>query len=595
MRLNLEGRVKNIPERVISNEPYMPVYEAIINSIHAIEESERKDGEIRIRIIRDQTLVDRSNIETPIRSFEIIDNGIGFNEANYESFKTSDTTYKLRIGGKGIGRFIWLKAFNKVDIKSVYLENGGRLKRSFTFNLKNEISKEKNDPTGEEMFTSVKLINFKEKYRAKKTAYKTPEKIAQRILEHFLSFYILGNNPVIIVEDDAVDEPVSLEDLYLEIKEDSYLETILIEGKEFHLYHLKLQNTYNKMNKIVFCAHSREVLDDSLDFSGKNYITEKSGQKSYYSCYVSSDYLDNKVDDSRQSFSIPNNDSEITRYFTDSKISLETIKREVKWRIQSRLRSLFKTIKNQKKKKIEAFIKNNPQATNILSTYYNEILHELKINDTERELNDIYYKYKGISEFENMQEVKEILSKDELEADIDEKITNVYEKLEKSEKDQLIQYMIYRRCIIDLIQKRTNVEEGGTIPKEESIHNLIFPMRNVSDILDEQNLNLWILDEKLVFHSYAASDIPLSKIMEDESSRKRPDILVCTDTQEGIIKSVSLIELKRPFTDKDDPIQQLYDYVKIIKNKHRFKDKPIRVNETTIFYCYAICDIDKKV
>ena len=27
----------------------------------------------------------------------------------------------------------------------------------------------------------------------------------------------------------------------------------------------------------------------------------------------------------------------------------------------------------------------------------------------------------------------------------------------------------------------------------------------------------------------------------------------------------------------------------------KFKDKPIRVNPNTMYYCYAICDIDKKV
>ena len=116
MRLDLEGRVNNISERIISNEPYMPLYEAIINSIEAIEEANRKDGEIRIRVIRDNTIDNIGSIYTPIRSFEIIDNGIGFNDENFESFKTSDTTYKINMGGKGIGRFIWLKAFEKVDI-----------------------------------------------------------------------------------------------------------------------------------------------------------------------------------------------------------------------------------------------------------------------------------------------------------------------------------------------------------------------------------------------------------------------------------------------------------------------------------------------
>ncbi|MBA7521877.1 hypothetical protein ES705_13988 [subsurface metagenome] len=595
MRLDLEGRVKNISEKIISNEPYMPLYESIINSIEAIEESKIQDGEIRIRVIRDNTIDNIGNIYTPIRSFEIIDNGIGFNDENFESFKTSDTTYKINLGGKGIGRFIWLKAFERVDIKSVYLEGDNKLKRIFTFNLKDEISNVKKNPSNEDIFTSVKLVNFKEKYRRKKTAYKSPDKIAQRILEYFLSFYIMDTQPSIIIEDDSIDEYINLNDLYLQLKEDSYLENIKIKDTDFEIFHLQLKKTHNQMNKIVYCAHSREVIDEKIDFSGKSYLTDSSGDRIYYSCYVSSKYLDDKVDDSRQSFSIPYRDSEITRFFRDSSISLESINREVKKRIKKRLKSFFDEIKKQKKDKIQTFKNKNPQAINILTMYHKEILEELKVNATDKEVNDLFYKYKGISEFENMQVVEKILSANKDEKDLDDKIKELYDKLEKSEKDQLIHYMIYRRCIIDLIQKRIEVEEGETIPKEANIHNLIFPMRNISDTLDDHSLNLWILDEKLVFHNYAASDLPISKIMDDTSSKARPDILVCTDTQDGIVKSVSLIEFKRQFTDKDDPIQQLYNYVNLIRDKQKFKDKPIRVNETTIYYCYAICDINKKV
>ena len=595
MRLNLEGRVKNISEKIISNEPYMPLYEAIINSIEAIEDSNRKDGEIRIRVIRDNTIDNISSIYTPIHSFEIIDNGIGFNDENFESFKTSDTTYKITLGGKGIGRFIWLKAFERVDIKSVYLDGDNKLKRIFTFNLKDEISNVKKKPSNEDIITSVKLINFKEKYRSKNTAYKSPDKIAQRILEYFLSFYIMDTQPSIIVEDDSIDEDINLNDLYHQLEEDLYLENIKIEDTDFEIFHLKLKKTHNEMNKIVYCAHSREVIDEKIDFSGKSYLTDSSGDRIYYSCYVSSKYLDNKVDDSRQSFSIPSKDSEITRFFIDSSISLESINREVRKRINQRLKSIFDEIKKQKRGIIQTFKNKNPQAINILTTYQKEILEELKVNATDKEVNDLFYKYKGISEFENMQVVEKILSANKDEKDLDDKIKELYEKLEKSEKDQLIHYMIYRRCIIDLIQKQIEVEEGEVISKEASIHDLIFPMRNVSDKLGDRSLNLWILDEKLVFHNYAASDLPISKIMDETTSRIRPDILVCTDTQDGVVKSVSLFELKRPYTDKDDPVQQLYKYVNLIREKQKFLETPIRVNETTMYYCYAICDIDKKV
>lgn len=46
----------------------------------------------------------------------------------------SDSTYKAKIGGKGVGRFPWLKAFEKVEIQSVYKEyNDKFLQWSFCF------------------------------------------------------------------------------------------------------------------------------------------------------------------------------------------------------------------------------------------------------------------------------------------------------------------------------------------------------------------------------------------------------------------------------------------------------------------------------
>jgi len=41
----------------------------------------------------------------------VTDNGIGLDENNMRSFLQSDSTYRAEKGGKGVGRFAWLKAF----------------------------------------------------------------------------------------------------------------------------------------------------------------------------------------------------------------------------------------------------------------------------------------------------------------------------------------------------------------------------------------------------------------------------------------------------------------------------------------------------
>ena len=54
--------------------------------------------------------------------FEIEDNGVGFTDKHRESFDTLYTDHRIAEGGKGFGRFMCLKYFDKVGIKSVFGE-----------------------------------------------------------------------------------------------------------------------------------------------------------------------------------------------------------------------------------------------------------------------------------------------------------------------------------------------------------------------------------------------------------------------------------------------------------------------------------------
>ena len=126
---NVRNRVNKL--HLPKTKSLFPLYEVISNSIHAIDEAKEKgiikgNGEIKIniqRIGKDKVFKEISNTEDyPIDSFEIIDNGIGLNEDNYNSFQEFDSEYKLEIGGKGIGRLVCLKAFSKLVIKSNYLD-----------------------------------------------------------------------------------------------------------------------------------------------------------------------------------------------------------------------------------------------------------------------------------------------------------------------------------------------------------------------------------------------------------------------------------------------------------------------------------------
>jgi hypothetical protein len=132
MLFDLDGRLRKTS--VPASRPLLPVFEAVSNSFHAIQETGRPDGEIIVEFRRESTL--DPEIKGHIDSVIIRDNGIGFTEDNYHAFETADTTYKLALGGKGVGRFTWLVAFAEAVVVSRY--NAGADRRAFRFTAKRD-------------------------------------------------------------------------------------------------------------------------------------------------------------------------------------------------------------------------------------------------------------------------------------------------------------------------------------------------------------------------------------------------------------------------------------------------------------------------
>ncbi len=125
-------------------------------------------------------------------------------------------------------------------------------------------------------------------------------------------------------------------------------------------------------------------------------------------------------------------------------------------------------------------------------------------------------------------------------------------------------------------------------------------MRTASDEIDIDNLNLWLIDELLISHQFATSDLKISKF-SNSNSGMRPDIFVCCEKEsDNSARSVSIIEFKRPGAEAtDDPITQIFNILDklkedggIILNK---TGRKIHINNHTRYYCYAVCDINEEL
>lgn len=123
-RFNLKGQLNEV--KLPEYKALWPLFETIVNSIQSIEESTNsQNGQITIlanRLEDRQVNMDGNEELNPFYEFQVIDNGEGFNSINYNSFLEAYSNLKVSKGCKGIGRFLWLKAFTKVNIESVYCE-----------------------------------------------------------------------------------------------------------------------------------------------------------------------------------------------------------------------------------------------------------------------------------------------------------------------------------------------------------------------------------------------------------------------------------------------------------------------------------------
>ena len=165
LHTNLQGRLRNTS--LSKNHGLLPVFEAVGNSIHSIEENGNLGtlGQITLELIHSNQAA--FDLDTPeareIIGFKIQDNGIGFDNANMNSFETLDSDHKIEKGCRGVGRLLWLKAFNRADVSSVYkAESGELLQRTFAFDAKEGVREENSIKEKEDSNTrtSIHLDGF---------------------------------------------------------------------------------------------------------------------------------------------------------------------------------------------------------------------------------------------------------------------------------------------------------------------------------------------------------------------------------------------------------------------------------------------------
>jgi len=615
MEMSVKQKVEEI--KLSSNEFLLPLFEVVVNALNSVEDNNAEKGKIHISIERDKNqknMFEGTDLSGfyPIKRIVISDNGIGFNNVNFKSFNQAYTTQNMHKGCKGVGRFTVLACFKKMSIKSLYKENGFFFERSFTFDKSNEVKGGKS-PKEVEPFTNSKteisLEGYHQQFYNKSNV--STQAIIDKLVEHCLLFFLSSNPPMIMYSDDQNNDPtiklVNDEAISL-IKYDKEICYFKVNKEVFQLHLLK--ENVKKQNSLLFCANKRQVgktTNLTKVLPGLDAAITNGDEKYFISAYITGDYLDKRVNSVRNSYNIPQTKDD--KDF-DDKLCFDEVYTEIEKEIEKLYADHILVIEKQKHVKIKAYIlnKNNPRFE------YKYLLEEvgafksIPSNASSEKIEEYLHKISFEIEKVRKKRIKQIIAKKGID---EEDFSIEFKRLMSQEtlynKNRLADLIMRRKAIITLMRRFLNWDKNKEYKLEQDLHNIIFTMGSDSNSTTYNDHNLWLLDERLSFHSYAASDKKPRTNLEnfDSTSNKEPDLLIFDKTwayidDPGEVKSLVVFEFKRPGLDipEKTKLEDLIMKYFIELDGGSVKDSnggKIQIEPTTPKFGYIICNVDKKL
>ncbi len=616
---SLAGRVRNT--NLPKSHSLLPLLEAVINGLQAVDVrfgAEMSQGRVRVTIQRSGQ--DEFDFEPagpgrialkPITGFVVEDNGIGFTPDNMDSFETLDTDYKASLGCRGVGRLLWLKAFDRVSVRSAYLADGGELcTRQFRFSIAGEVEHAEAPDDLSDAGTAVHLDGFKEAFQ--KNAPKTADAIAREVFEHCIWYFLRpGGAPDVTIVDDEVVSLNSLMDEF--VFSELPLTTVEVKGQKFEMANLCLKSlTRNPTPRLYWCAANRLVMEENL--TGKipglyGRLKDKTSAEFAYACYLSSDYLDSHVRADRTAFDIS---ERIPGATLDDDISIEDIRTGVLHAIEELLADSLTAAREEGKARVSEFVSNRaPRYRPVLARLVPlGVTVDPSIKDQDLEL--VLHRHLQKLEADVIEQGHAVFAEAETTAPevYQERLSEYLQTVTDINQSDLAAYVSRRRAILDALAKLIRSNEFGKYSREDAIHSLLMPMRTDSNEIGIDASNLWIIDERLAFHDYLASDKTLRSMpITGSDSTKEPDILatrlvgspgspvLAAGGETLPLPSIVVVEIKRPMrndaSEDKDPIQQTLDYVKRVRSGGvtTASGRPIPASKDQPAFCYVLADL----
>jgi len=619
--LNIRGFVAGID--IEPDEFMLPLQEVIVNSIQSIEDKvEGEKGSISIKVIRGKQLALDGEFEEPylpIEGFEVYDNGVGFQTKRYEAFNDAFTDINKKKGCKGVGRYTVLACFGSMEVNSTFVENGIWYNRTFKFDELNGIHFEGEDNlkivNESPLKTVVKLNNYKKPFQVLINKSKIQlENIAESIIQHCLLYFISDEIPSIrLYNEKEPDKSIFVNDLYRKVvKFDKEVKSLKLNNliQPFNLSYLRNYN--NKTHSFHLCANKREV---GKKTSVSNYIPsfvqslqDEDEKKYYLSVYVTGDFLDEKANYQRNKFSIPKKEEDKSSY---DEISIDELLRDISDNVRTEYSEWITTAVKEKNKRIENYIL-NPEKPRLVYRHLlsvENVFDDIPATATDERLEtELHKKIFSLEQKRSKAFEKAFAKKKYDKKEFSDIIQNVLKEEAAFSIGKLADLMVRRKSIIKLFRQYLNWREEGEYMLEEDLHNIIFTMGAESDTMPKDFHNLWLLDERLNFHSYTTSDRPLktNKHIASES-QKETDLLIydfpwAYSDNPNKINSLVVFEFKRPGRDMKTPKDKKLDlqvaeyFEKLMESKSKTaKGKLLNIEDNTPKFGYIICDLHKEL
>lgn len=568
MKANISGRLSKLRNIKSYNEALL---EAVANSIQSCAIVGAENAEITVEVrLKTQAEPTRKgslkNYYYPIDSIKVTDNGEGFTDENFESFCTMDTDQKAaRFGCKGIGRFLWLKAFRKVAVESVYRSSSGeKYFRCFEFStsdIENQSTRKAGDD--EAVRTTICLQTMIDGMQQKHDV--TAEEIVHLIIGHFLWDFASGTIPKIRVV--CAGESLCANDVFEGMRLVApEKQTFNMAGYDFEFVQqtLKFKAKNGLRPGIYYCAGGRVVCkaSTSLDPKIESLMPDADGADRMYLGLVKSQVLDDLVNSERNviEWGTPG----IYDYPSEKEIlnRVEEICAEF-------LKTDFERLDVKSNAKLQNFVDTEAPEYKAFLNRRRDSLYvrpDASVSDVREYFREEFHKY----ERAERREVDNLIDVEWSGEDAESKIQELSDKIEPLVAHDLVKFAASRHFYLRMYKKAMSLKVEGGYQKESVIHSLIYPM-NTDDRsaigMDKQNL--WLIDDRLTFVNYLASDLSFAKTPITKSeSKQRMDIaalkLYAVGTSENA-GELYIIEFKRPGRDDYDldenPISQVLDYV----------------------------------